>query len=63
MDTSKLGRNIIPAIKEIGIPRVTQKAMRRWRTSHSRTLTNIKPKAIFFNNSSRRLFNILDMSL
>ena len=62
MDTSNLGNSIKPAIKEMGMPNVTQKASRMLRNMPRRMLTKIRPKVMFFNKSQMRLFNMLDLS-
>ncbi len=62
MDTSNLGRTKIPAAKEIGMPKVTQKASRRFKKTPSRMLTRIKPMAMFLNSRLMRLFNISERS-
>ena len=62
MDTPKVGKSIRPAIKEMGIPSVTQKARRAFRNIPRSKLTRIRPRAIFFSNSRILLFSILDLS-
>ena len=62
IDTSKSGKSHNPARKEIGIPRVTQKASCRFKKSPSRMLTRIRPMAMFFSSRSIRLFSTLDIS-
>ena len=63
METSNLGKAQMPAAKEMGIPKVTQKARRTLRNSPNRMLTRIRPIAIFLNKSSIRLRRIVDLSL
>jgi hypothetical protein len=60
METPKVGKSIRPAIKEMGIPSVTQKARRAFRNIPKSRLTRIRPRAIFFSNSRILLFSILD---
>ncbi len=62
MDTSNLGKSISPAMKEMGIPRVTQKASRTLRNSPRRMLTRTRPSPMFLSSSRMRLFNIRDLS-
>ena len=51
MDTSNWGSVHNPAAKEMGIPRVTQKASRRFKKRASRMQTNTRPIAMFFISS------------
>ncbi len=62
METSILGSTIKAAAKEIGIPRVTQKARRRFMKNPSNRLTSSSPMAMFVSSKFNRLFRISDRS-